>query len=325
MEKILEVKHLKKYFPLRKSLFARGNLAVRAVDDISFELYRGETLGLVGESGSGKSTVGRTILRLLDATDGEVYYRGENILKPLNDRHSQEIRQKMQMIFQDPYASLNPRMIIGDALMEPMLAHKLCNREEAEARALSLLESVGLDRDYFYRFPHQFSGGQRQRIGIARALSLNPEIIVCDEPVSALDVSVQAQIINLFKDLQEERGLTYLFIAHDLSVVKYLSNRIAVMYLGELVEIADKNAIFENPMHPYTQALMSAIPRPNPRLERNRIILTGDVPNPADPPRGCKFHNRCHRKMDICEREHPELMDLGGRCVRCHLYQGGAK
>ena len=327
MEKILEVKHLKKYFPIKKSLFSRSRAAVKAVDDVSFDLFKGETLGLVGESGSGKSTVGRTILRLLDATAGEVHYRGEDVLHPANEKRSQEFRQRMQMIFQDPYASLNPRMIIGDALMEPMLAHNLCSRQAAEEQAMKLLTAVGLDKDYFYRFPHQFSGGQRQRIGIARALALNPEIIVCDEPVSALDVSVQAQIINLFKDLQDELGLTYLFIAHDLSVVKYLSTRIAVMYLGELVEVTDKNTIFENPMHPYTQALMSAIPRPNPRLERNRIILTGDIPNPADPPKGCKFHNRCNQKMDICEKVHPELVDLGGHCVRCHLYQsqGGAK
>ena len=327
MEKILEVKHLKKYFPIKKNIFSRSRQAVKAVDDISFDLFKDETLGLVGESGSGKSTVGRTILRLLDATDGEVRYRGEDVLHPASEKRGQELRQKMQMIFQDPYASLNPRMIIGDALMEPMQAHGLCSRQEAEERAMQLLQDVGLDKDYFYRFPHQFSGGQRQRIGIARALALKPEIIVCDEPVSALDVSVQAQIINLFKDLQDEMGLTYLFIAHDLSVVKYLSTRIAVMYLGELVEVADKTTIFENPMHPYTQALMSAIPKPDPRLERNRIILTGDVPNPADPPKGCKFHNRCHRKMDICDKVHPELRDLGGHCVRCHLYgeQGGTK
>lgn len=318
MEKILEVNNLKKYFNLKGSFFSKPKI-LKAVDDISFELYSGETLGLVGESGSGKSTAGRTILKLLEPTDGEIYYRGQDISR-IKGEELRTVRKNMQMIFQDPYASLNPRMTVGEAIIEPILSHNLLNRSEAENRAIEILELVGLDRDYYHRFPHQFSGGQRQRIGIARALALNPEIIVADEPVSALDVSVQAQIINLFKDLQEKFGFSYVFIAHDLSVVKYLSDRIAVMYLGEIMEFCDKSDLFDNPLHPYTISLLSAIPIPDPRRKEERIILEGDVPSPVNPPKGCKFNNRCFKRMDICGEIHPELIEINGHKVRCHLY-----
>ncbi|HHV46759.1 MAG TPA: ABC transporter ATP-binding protein [Tissierellia bacterium] len=318
MEKIMEVNNLKKYFTLKGSLFSRKKI-LKAVDDVSFELYKGETLGLVGESGSGKSTTGRTILRLLEPTYGQILYRGKDISK-INGEELRSIRKNMQMIFQDPYASLNPRMTIGESIIEPMLSHNLLGKKDAEERAFELLELVGLDSDYYYRYPHQFSGGQRQRIGIARALAMNPEIIVADEPVSALDVSVQAQIINLFKDLQEKFGFTYVFIAHDLSVVKYLSNRIAVMYLGEIVEFSTKEVLFNEPLHPYTIALMSAIPVPDPRAKDKRIVLDGDIPSPVNPPQGCRFSNRCFRKMDICDEVHPELVEINGHKVRCHLY-----
>ena len=318
MEKILEVNNLKKYFKLKGSFLSKGK-TLKAVDGVSFDLYRGETLGLVGESGSGKSTVGRTILKLLKPTDGQIYYQGNDISK-IRGEQLRSIRKNMQMIFQDPYASLNPRMTIGEAIIEPILSHDLYNRSDAENRALEILDLVGLDKDYYHRFPHQFSGGQRQRVGIARALALDPEIIVADEPVSALDVSVQAQIINLFKDLQEEFGFSYLFIAHDLSVVKYLSDRIAVMYLGEIMELCDKNELFDNPLHPYTISLLSAIPVPDPRRKDGRIILQGDIPSPVNPPKGCKFNNRCFKKMKICEEIHPELIEINGHKVRCHLY-----
>lgn len=315
----MEVNNLKKYFPLKNSLFSREKKYVRAVDDVNFELYKGETLGLVGESGSGKSTTGRTILRLLEPTEGQILYHGKDITN-VKGESLRNIRKNMQMIFQDPYASLNPRMTIGEAIAEPMLSHDLLSRKDARDRVLELFGRVGLDKDYYNRYPHQFSGGQRQRIGIARALALNPEIIVADEPVSALDVSVQAQIINLFKDLQDELGFAYLFIAHDLSVVKYLSNRIAVMYLGEVVEFCDKDELFNNPLHPYTLALISAIPIPNPRRKEERIILKGDIPSPVNPPKGCKFSNRCFKRMEICSEVHPKMKEINGHKVRCHLY-----
>jgi oligopeptide/dipeptide ABC transporter ATP-binding protein len=318
VEKIMEVKNLKKYFPLKSGLFSSQKLYLRAVDNISFDLYKGETLGLVGESGSGKSTTGRSILRLLEPTAGEIIYKNKNITT-LKSSELRNMRKNIQMIFQDPYASLNPRMTIGEAIIEPILSHGLMTKDEAMEKTLTLLERVGLNKEYFNRYPHQFSGGQRQRIGIARALALNPEIIVADEPVSALDVSVQAQIINLFKDLQDEFGFTYIFIAHDLSVVKYLSTRIAVMYLGEIVEICDKKELFDNPLHPYTKALISAIPTPDPRKKGNRIILEGDIPSPVNPPAGCKFSNRCYLKKDICTKLHPDMKDVGGHQVRCHL------
>lgn len=318
MEKILEINNLKKYFRLKGSLGSKGK-TLKAVDGVSFDLYRGETLGLVGESGSGKSTVGRTILHLLKPTDGQILYQGKDI-SSIRGEELRNMRKNMQMIFQDPYASLNPRMTIGEAIIEPLISHDLCNRNDAENRVLEILDLVGLDEDYYHRFPHQFSGGQRQRVGIARALALDPEIIVADEPVSALDVSVQAQIINLFKDLQEEFGFSYLFIAHDLSVVKYLSDRIAVMYLGEIMELCDKNELFDNPLHPYTISLLSAIPVPDPRHKDERIILKGDIPSPVNPPKGCKFNNRCFKKMEICEKIHPEMIEINGHKVRCHLY-----
>lgn len=314
----MEVKNLKKYFPLKSGLFSSQKLYLRAVDNISFDLYKGETLGLVGESGSGKSTTGRSILRLLEPTAGEIIYKNKNITT-LKSSELRNMRKNIQMIFQDPYASLNPRMTIGEAIIEPMLSHGLMTKDEAMKKTLTLLERVGLNKEYYNRYPHQFSGGQRQRIGIARALALNPEIIVADEPVSALDVSVQAQIINLFKDLQDEFGFTYIFIAHDLSVVKYLSTRIAVMYLGEIVEICDKKELFDNPLHPYTRALISAIPTPDPRKKGNRIILEGDIPSPINPPAGCKFSNRCYLKKDICTKLHPDMKKAGGHQVRCHL------
>jgi oligopeptide/dipeptide ABC transporter ATP-binding protein len=305
-------------------LFSKGSTIIKAVDDVSFDLKGGETLGVVGESGSGKSTVGRSILRLIEPTAGEVNYKGENILS-LKGESLRSFRKNAQMIFQDPYASLNPRMRVGDAIIEPILSHNLMSRGDAIDKAVELLEKVGLDKDYFDRFPHQFSGGQRQRIGIARALGLEPEVIVADEPVSALDVSVQAQIINLFKDLQEEFGFAYLFIAHDLSVVKYLSDRIAVMYLGEIVELCKKEELFENPMHPYTKALISAIPKPDPRIKEKRIILKGDIPSHSNPPSGCKFSSRCYCVMDICKEKHPELIDYNGHKVRCHLFSKGGE
>ncbi|MCR1899329.1 ABC transporter ATP-binding protein [Irregularibacter muris] len=319
MEKVLEVKNLKKYFPLKGGVLQKSKVQIRAVEDVSFDLYKGETLGLVGESGSGKSTTGRTILRLLEPTQGEITYEGKSISK-MKRKDLRSFRKNAQMIFQDPYASLNPRMTVGEAIVEPILSHGLMSKKNAVETTMELLERVGLNPDYYHRFPHQFSGGQRQRIGIARALALNPKVIVADEPVSALDVSVQAQIINLFKDLQEEFGFTYLFIAHDLSVVKYLSTRIAVMYLGEIVEICDKEKLFERPLHPYTQALISAIPEPNPRKKEKRIILQGDIPSPSDPPKGCKFSNRCFKRMDICTKVHPEMIEVGGHGIRCHLY-----
>lgn len=320
MEKILEVIDLKKHFPLKGGILGRSKETVKAVDGISFSLYKGETLGVVGESGSGKSTAGRALLQLVTPTSGSVIFEGKDIIKIKSHAELTAVRRKMQMIFQDPYASLNPRMTIGEAISEPIMSHGLMSKQEAIEKTMELLERVGLDKEYYYRYPHQFSGGQRQRVGIARALALNPEIIVADEPVSALDVSVQAQIINLFKDLQNEFGLTYIFIAHDLSIVKYLSTRIAVMYLGEIVELSSKENIFNNPMHPYTQALISAIPKPDPRAIGERIILTGDIPNPSNPPKGCKFHNRCFKKMDICEQIHPELVEIDGHYIRCHLY-----
>lgn len=322
MKKILEVKNLKKYFTLKDSLFSRDKVQIKAVDDISFDLCEGETLGLVGESGSGKSTAGRSILRLIEPTQGEIIYRDQDITK-LKGEALRRFRRNAQMIFQDPYASLNPRMSVGEAIVEPMLSHGLLNPKKAKEKAIGILERVGLNPDYYYRFPHQFSGGQRQRIGIARALALDPEIIVADEPVSALDVSVQAQIINLFKDLQEEFGFTYVFIAHDLSVVKYLSTKVVVMYLGEIVEMAEKEELFKNPLHPYTQALISAIPEPDPTKREGRIILQGDIPSPSNPPKGCKFSNRCFKKMDICTKVHPELTDKNGHKVRCLLYTEG--
>jgi len=318
-EPLLQVKNLRKHFPVTGGLLSRVTGHVRAVDGISFDLNKGETLGLVGESGCGKSTTGRVILRLLEATGGEVRFAGKNIFA-LNREEMRLLRQKMQIIFQDPYASLNPRMTVGDIVGEPMEIHGIARGAAKEKRAQELLAVVGLNPDYIRRYPHEFSGGQRQRIGIARALAVNPELIVCDEPVSALDVSIQSQVINLLEDLQKEFGLTYLFIAHDLSVVKHISDRVAVMYLGKIVEMADQTSIYETPRHPYTQALLSAVPIPDPEVTMQRVILEGDVPSPMHPPTGCRFHTRCPNRQEICQTEEPAMRDLGGgHRAACHF------
>lgn len=308
---LLEVKGLTKYFPIKGGLLSRTKGLVKAVDNVSFSIKKGESLGVVGESGCGKSTLGRTLLRLLEPTKGDVFYQGENIFD-LNKKEIRKQRRKMQMIFQDPYSSLNPRMKIGNILAEPLRLYKLGSEEERKKRIEDLMKIVGLDSEYLKRFPHELSGGQRQRIGVARALLLNPEFIVCDEAVSALDVSIQSQIINLLQDLQEQFNLTYFFIAHDLSVVKHLSDRIAVMYLGEIVELTDKKNIFEQPLHPYTESLLSAIPIADPEIQRkrNRIVLKGDVPNPENPPTGCRFHTRCPYSEEICKSKKTELKNI---------------
>lgn len=316
---LLEVKNLVKYFPIKKGVFKRIVGWVKAVDDVSFKVYEGETVGLVGESGCGKTTTALTILRLEEPTKGQVIFDNKDISK-LKKSEMRKERKNMQIIFQDPYSSLDPRMKIKDIIVEGMLTHKMINNEQKYKRVGELLEKVGIPPEYMDRFPHEFSGGQRQRIGIARALALEPKIIMCDEAVSALDVSIRSQIINLLQDLQKEFNLTYLFIAHDLSVIKYISDRVVVMYLGKIVEIADKKELFADTMHPYTQALISAVPVPNPDYKRERIILKGDVPSPANPPKGCRFHPRCKYTKPICSQEEPELIDInGGHYVACHL------
>ena len=317
---LLELQNVKKYFPVKEGILRRTVGHVKAVDDISFSIKRGETLGLVGESGCGKSTTGRTILRLLEATEGEIYFEGENILE-LEKKELRILRREMQIIFQDPYASLNPRMKVADIIGEPLDIHGLVdNKQEREEKVQELLEEVGLLPDHMKRYPHEFSGGQRQRIGVARALALNPKLIICDEPVSALDVSIQAQVINLMEDLQEQFNLTYLFIAHDLSVVQHISDRIAVMYLGKIVELAEERELFENTLHPYSRSLLSAIPVADPDYESERIILEGDVPSPVDPPSGCRFHPRCPEAIDICSEEEPEFKEYEeGHWSACHV------
>lgn len=318
-EALLEVSRLKKYFPVTQGLLGRTVAQVKAVDDISFTIRAGETFGLVGESGSGKSTVGRTILRLTDKTDGEVKFQGVD-LHSLGPAELRRLRPKLQLIFQDPYSALNPRVRVGDAIGEALLDHGLAARAEARERVLETLEACGLSAYHIDRFPHEFSGGQRQRIGIARALILNPDLIIADEPVSALDVSIQAQIINLFSKLQRSKGLAYLFISHDLSVVEHLCTSIGVMYLGSMVETASRDELFANPLHPYTKALLSAVPVPIPKLKRERIVLKGDIPSPANPPSGCKFHTRCPFAMERCREEIPVFRDAGaGHFVACHL------
>ncbi len=320
---LLEVNDLKKYFPIRAGVFWKTIGYVKAVDGISFYVNKRETLGLVGESGCGKSTTAATILRLEEATAGEVKFEGKDILS-MNRRELRNIRKEIQIIFQDPYTSLNPRMTVADIVGEPLEIHNLVKKKkERNEKVRELLGNVGLTGEHMNRYPHEFSCGQRQRIGVARALAVRPKLIIADEPVSALDVSIQAQVINLLQDLQKEFGLAYLFIAHDLSVVKHVSNRVAVMYLGKIVEIADKRDLYSNPMHPYTKALLSAIPIPIPKFKKERIILEGDVPSPVDPPSGCRFHPRCPKKaMDICKREEPELRDYGyGHFLACHLYE----
>jgi oligopeptide transport system ATP-binding protein len=321
---LLDVQNLKMYFPITQGIIIQRHIGdIKAVDDITFSIRAGETMGLVGESGCGKSTTGRAILQLYRPTDGRVYFKGK-ALTELKGEALRRMRREMQMIFQDPYASLNPRMTVGNIIGEPLEVHNIySSKAERRERVQDLLKVVGLNPYFVNRYPHEFSGGQRQRIGVARALAVNPEFIVCDEPISALDVSIQAQIINMLEDLQAEFGLTYLFIAHDLSVVRHISDRIAVMYLGKLAELADRDQLYENPMHPYTQALLSAVPIPDPVIEekRQRIILEGDVPSPANPPKGCNFCTRCPQVMDICYDVDPEFRDLGGgHWVACHLY-----
>lgn len=305
-EVILEAKNIKKHFPIKKGLLLREVASVKAVDDISLTVKRGETLGLVGESGCGKSTLGRTLIRLYEPTGGEVHFKGTNFLS-LKGEGLRQQRRNMQMIFQDPYASLDPRMTVGQIIRQPMDIHNVGSKAEREKRVLELIELVGLRKSYVNRYPHEFSGGQRQRISIARAIALNPELIICDEPVSALDVSIQAQILNLLKDLQEKLNLTYIFISHDLSVIEHTCNRIAVMYLGKIVEIAERDELFHNPQHPYTQALINAIPRVGQGKKKITRQLTGEVPSPINPPSGCTFHPRCPHKMDICVTEIPQL------------------
>jgi len=319
---LVEVEHLKKYYPIKKGLLQRTQGYVKAVDDISFFIYRGETLGLVGESGCGKTTVARAVLQLQRPTAGSVVLEGKE-LTTAKGEDLRRMRTKMQLIFQNPYSSLNPRMTVGNALMEPMGVHGVAKGNEAKARAQELLKTVGLNPYFVNRFPSEFSGGQRQRIGIARALSVNPTFIICDEPISSLDVSIQAQIVNLLKRLQEQLGLTYLFISHDLRMVRYISDRTAVMYLGKIVELAHSRRLFEKPLHPYTKALWSAVPIPDPVIEeqRERIVLEGDVPSPANPPPGCHFCTRCPAVMDICRTVEPELREIEpGQRVACHLY-----
>lgn len=320
--KLLDVRGLKKYFPITQGILIQHKVAdVKAVDGISFFVREGETLGLVGESGCGKSTTGRTILQLYKPTEGEVLFRGKDLAK-LSGEELRRMRADMQMIFQDPYASLNPRMTVGDIIGEPLEVHNIAKGREKKERVQELLQTVGLNPYFINRYPHEFSGGQRQRIGVARALAVNPDFIVCDEPISALDVSIQAQIINLLEELQDKFHLTYLFIAHDLSVVRHISDRVAVMYLGKIMELTDRKTLYENPLHPYTRALLSAVPIPDPLIEekRERIILVGDVPSPIKPPSGCRFHTRCPLAIPICRQVEPEWRDVGGdHYVACHV------
>lgn len=317
-KELVQVHHLVKHFPVEGS-----DDVVRAVDDVSFNILAGETLGLVGESGCGKSTVGRCLLRLYEPTSGEIFFEGQNITG-ISNREMQRLRREMQIIFQDPYASLNPRLNILSTVSEPLKIHGIGNKSEQKDRVADLLKKVGLDPNYMRRYPHEFSGGQRQRIGIARALALNPKLIIADEPVSALDVSVQAQVVNLLQDLQAEFGLTYLFISHGLAVVEHISNRVAVMYLGKIVEIADADELYKNPLMPYTKALLSAIPIPDPKQKRERIVLTGDVPTPINPPSGCRFRTRCPWAIDDCAKVVPELREIEpnhfAACIRIEGY-----
>ena len=323
-EILLDVRNLKKHFVVDTTFFGKPKAYLKAVDNVSFRLEKGKTLGIVGESGCGKTTMGRTILRLYDVTDGEVWFKGKEVSK-ISDREFDKLRPNMQMIFQDPYASLSPRMTVGEIIGEAALQHKLVDKANYRDYVLNVMKTCGLQPHYFDRYPHEFSGGQRQRICIARALALKPELVICDEPVSALDVSIQAQIINMLKDLQKQLGLTYVFISHDLSVVKHISDEVGVMYLGSMVEYGTKEKIFSNTLHPYTKALFSAVPVPNPHVKMNRVVLKGDIPSPVNPPQGCKFHTRCEHCMEICKTVAPEYREVEtGHFCACHLYDGEA-
>ncbi len=318
-EALVEVKGLKKHFPIQGGVLSRTVGYVYAVDGVTFDVRKGETMGLVGESGCGKTTVGRCVLRLLEPTEGEILFEGRDVVS-LDDEQMRKLRADMQIVFQDPYASLNPRWTVKDIVAEPLVVNKVAKGEEMRARVLDLLMKVGLSEDHLNRFPHEFSGGQRQRIGIARALALNPKFVVLDEPTSSLDVSVQAQTLNIIRSLQHDLGLTYLFISHNLSVIKHMSDRIAVMYLGKIVELAPKQDLFRRQLHPYTQALFQAIPEPDPDIQRKRVVLAGDVPSPVNPPSGCRFHPRCPIAIERCSVEEPELREVEpGHYAACHL------
>jgi len=322
-EPLLKVRKLKKYFPVRGGVLSRTVSWVRAVDEVDFDINRGETLGVVGESGCGKTTVGRSILRLVEPTDGEIYFEGRDIVK-LNEKEMQKLRRDMQIVFQDPYWSLNPRMMVKDIVSEPLETHLKLGKKDRDERVIELLELVGLGSEAAWKYPHEFSGGQKQRVGISRALATNPKFLVLDEPTSMLDVSVQAHIINLIGELQEKLNLTYLFISHNLSVIQHLSDRIAVMYLGKLVEVGDVNEIFERPLHPYTQALLEAIPVPDPDIRKGQAVLEGGVPSPESPPSGCRFHTRCPHVSSACREKEPMSIDVGsGHLVACHLIARG--
>ncbi|HKA32709.1 MAG TPA: dipeptide ABC transporter ATP-binding protein [Candidatus Binatia bacterium] len=321
---LLEIHNLKKYFPVGGGLFSSHKGEVRAVDGVDLTVEEGETLGIVGESGCGKSTLGRTILRLIEPTAGEIRFEGKDLLK-LSSRELRQMRREMQIIFQDPYASLNPRMRVGEIVGEGLEIHKLARGRKKRERVMELLHQVGLREDHYDRYPHEFSGGQRQRIGIARALAVNPRFIVADEPVSSLDVSIQAQIINLLQELQQKMHLTYFFISHDLRVVEHLSHRVAIMYLGKIVEIAPSEKIYRDAKHPYTRALLSAVPLPDPERKKERIVLHGDVPSPVNPPPGCSFHPRCAYREDVCDKIEPELESADGHAVSCHVFGPGKR
>ncbi len=324
-EVLLDVRHLKEYFPVKTNLLGKTLLSLKAVDDVSFTVRKGETLGIVGESGCGKTTMGRTLLRLYPVTGGEVWFKGREITH-LSNREFNKLRPQMQMIFQDPYASLSPRLTVGEIIGEAALEHGLVNKANYREYVLDMMQKCGLQPHYYERYPHEFSGGQRQRICIARALALQPELVICDEPVSALDVSIQAQVINMLRSLQHDLGLTYIFISHDLSVVKHISDTVGVMYLGTMVEYGSKHSIFENTLHPYTQALFSAVPVPDLHVKKERIVLSGSIPSPVDPPKGCKFHTRCRHCMEICKQVPPAYREVEpGHFCACHLYDDKAK